>query len=217
MTTPTPTLYQSRSRTYRRRILIVAAVVALVLAGFLIGRLPDGSPAAGSGASPAPPAAAPSAPPPAVPSSEAAPPVPTGPAGVDAYAPIQAETPSAQSGVEFQDTTDTGGGKNAGWISNGDWLRFDTIDFGATAATGLTARVASAMADGVNGRMDIRLDDQNGAPIGSLPVKNTGDWQNWISQATDITPVTGVHMVFLTFAADRGDDFINLNYIKFEH
>jgi carbohydrate binding protein with CBM6 domain len=217
MTTPTPTVYQSRSRTNRRRFLIAGVVVVLVLAGFAFGRLAGGKPAASaapaSSSAAAPSAAASPAASPSASLSAAAP----GPAGVDAYQPIQAEDPAAQNGVEFQDTADTGGGRNAGWIAAGDWLRYDRIDFGDTPATQLVARVASGAGDGVNGRMDIRLDDLNAAPVGSLPVHNTGDWQKWISQATDIAPTTGVHTVFLTFAADRGDEFINLNYITFEH
>jgi hypothetical protein len=218
MTTPTPTVYHSRSRTTRRRLLVFAAVLVLVLVGFLIGRLAVGESAAGSVAASAPSSAGPPAPsssPSPVPSPT--PSTPAIPVGVDAYQPIQAESAVAQSGVQFQDTEDEGGGKNAGWISNGDWLRFDQVNFGDTPATELIARVASEVGDGVDGRMDIRLDDQNNAPIGSLPVHGTGGWQNWINQATDTTGTTGVHTVFLTFAADRGDDFINLNYLTFAH
>jgi len=77
--------------------------------------------------------------------------------------------------------------------------------------------VASAVDDEVDGRLEIRIDSPANAPVGSLPINNTGGWQNWVSQATDISGVTGVHTVFLTFAADEGDDFLNLNYVKFSH
>ena len=215
MTTPTPTVYRSRWRTNRRRLLVTCAVLALVLIGFLVGRLQGGSPAAGSGPLPVPSSVAASSP--TAPSQPPSRPAPAAPAGVDAYAPIQVETPAEQSGVEMQDTEDRGGGRNAGWIADGDWLRYDDIDFGAQPAVRMVARVASQAGDGVNGRVDIRLDDRGAAPIGSLPVTNTGGWQNWINQATDIAPTSGVHTLFLTFAADRGDDFVNLNYITFEH
>jgi hypothetical protein len=214
MTTPTPTVYHSRSRTTRKRLLIVAAVVILVLAGWLIGRLQGGSPASGSGLPP-------SAPPPAtsaVPSpTEPSPTPPAAPTGVNAYANLQAESAAEKNGVEAQDTEDKDGGQNIGWVSNGDSLRFDDVNFGDTPATSLVARVASAVADGVNGRIEIRIDSATSPPVGNLPIGNTGGWQTWRSQATDITAVTGVHAVFLTFAADRGDDFLNLNYIKFTH
>jgi len=129
----------------------------------------------------------------------------------------EAESAAEKNGVEAQDTEDKDGGQNIGWVSNGDSLRFDDVNFGDSPATSLVARVASAVADGVNGRIEIRIDSATSPPVGNLPIGNTGGWQTWRSQATDITAVTGVHAVFLTFAADRGDDFLNLNYIKFTH
>src|SRR3954469_7441219 len=171
-TPPTPTVYHSRSRTTRRRLIVGGAVLVLVLAGFLIGRLAGGTSSSAAVPSAVSSAARSSAP---VPSSSPSPsPVAASPVGVDAYRPIQAENPAAQNGVDFQDTADTGGGRNAGWIAAGDWLRYDEINFGSTPATQLVARVASGVGDGVNGRVDVRLDDQNAAPIGSLPVRNTG-------------------------------------------
>ena len=214
MTTPTPTLYQSRSRTTRKRLLIIAAVLVLVLAGWLIGRLQGDSPASGSSGPP-------SAPPPAT-SAEPSPtePSPTPPAtptGVDAYSDLQAESAAGQNGVQAQDTEDEGGGQNIGWVANGDSLRFDDVNFGDTPATSLVARVASEVGDGVNGRMEIHIDSPSSPPVGTLPIASTGGWQTWRSQATDISAVTGLHTVFLVFAADRGDDFLNLNYVKFSH
>jgi hypothetical protein len=209
---PTPTVYHSRSRTNRKRIIVVAAVLVLVLVGFLIGKLQGGSPAAGSARTSASSSAAAAPSPSDPPSPTAAPPAPT---GVDAYAPIQAEGADALTGVDKEDTGDQGGGQDVGWICKGDSMRFDDIDFGGTPATSFEARLASAVGDGVNGRVEIRVDSADSPPVGTLPIAGTGGWQNWITQATDITGVTGVHTVFLTFDADRGDDFLNLNYVKF--
>ena len=44
---------------------------------------------------------------------------------------MQAESYAAQSGAQIENTADTGGGKNVGWLANGDWLRFDGVDLGA--------------------------------------------------------------------------------------
>jgi hypothetical protein len=206
-TTPTPTIYKSRSRTTRRRVLVGVGILALILVGFLIGRLNTGPSAKASPPSPpvasAPASSAPQPPPPS-----------SAPAGVDAYAPIQAEGANAQQGTQNQDTSDAGGGQNVGWIANGDWLQFTDIDFGTTPPKQLVARLSSAV-NNETSRMDIRIDDQGSAPIGSMPVRNTGGWDAWRTQATDVSAVTGVHTVFLTFASDAGDDFLNLNYFSF--
>jgi Carbohydrate binding module (family 6) len=214
-TTPTPTIYKSRSRTTRRRVLVGAGILALILVGFLIGRLNSGPSAKAA------PPAAPSAPgsAPASDSASSAPPpssAPPAPTGVNAYAPIQAEAANAQQGTQNQDTSDAGGGQNVGWVANGDWLQFNDIDFGATAPKQLVARLSSAV-NNETSRMDIRIDDRGSPPIGSMPVRNTGGWDAWRTQATDISAVTGVHTVFLTFASDAGDDFLNLNYFSFNH
>jgi hypothetical protein len=215
-TTPNPTIYRSRSRTTRRRVLVGAAVLALILVGFLIGRLNSGPdakaapPAAsGSPASSTPPAG--SAPPPSTAPPSTAPATPT---GIDAYAPIQAENANAQQGTQTQDTSDAGGGQNVGWVANGDWLQFTDVNFGVTPPKQLVARLSSAAHNNVS-RMDIRIDDLQSAPIGTLPILDTGGWDAWRTQATDVAAVTGVHTVFLTFASDAGDDFLNLNYFSF--
>jgi hypothetical protein len=215
MTTPTPTVYRSRSRTTRQRLLVVAAVLVLVLAGFLVGRMQGGSGAEGSAVPPASPA------PSSIPLSVSPPPPPTSaapatPIGVDAYSPIQAENAVAQQGTGVQDTGDEGGGKNIGWVNGGDWLQFDSINFGDTAPAQMVARVASDVQNDVS-RMEIRIDSPSNPPIGSLPIHNTGGWDAWRTQATDVTAVTGVHTVFVAFASDSGDDFLNLNYFLFSH
>ena len=205
LTMPT-TVYRSRSRTTRNRLLIAAAVVALVLLGFLIGRWQDDAPALSA---PPPPSSA--APPPS-PSRSPAPPVP---GALDAYRPLQVEDAAAVSGLEMQDTADEGGGRNAGWINNGDWLRFDGVDFGADPPAQVNLRVAADVPPELGGRVEIRLDSPDAGPSAVLETSGTGGWQNWRTEAAPMTPVTGVHTVFVTFANDRPDDFINVNWLVF--
>ena len=203
------TVYRSRSRTTRNWLLIAATVVVLVMIGFLIGRAqaPD-APAAASAS------AAPSEPVPSDPPSSAPPaPAPTG--GIDAYRPLQVENAAAVSGTEMQDTADTGGGKNAGWINDGDWLRFDDVNFGAEPPTQLNVRLAAEVPAGGGGRVEIRVDSPTADPAATLDTSSTGGWQNWRTEATGMGPVTGLHTVFVTFGSDRPDDFLNVNWLVF--
>jgi hypothetical protein len=215
MTTPAsppPGVYHSRSRVTRNRLALAAAGLALVLLGYLIGRLQGGSDTPAAAAPP--PAAAPSvsSAAPAAPSPSAEP--TQAPGGVDAYAVLQAEAADGQQGTESQPTEDEGGGQNVGWIGNGDWLRFDDVEFGAEPASKFTARIASDT-DDRGGRLEIRIDSPGNEPAGSLTVEDTGGWQSWQSRTAAITPTTGRHTVFITFAREGDGEFVNLNHFSF--
>ncbi|WP_433296056.1 carbohydrate-binding protein [Actinoplanes sp. CA-030573] len=204
---PSPSVYRTRAYRTRQRVLVGLAAVGLVLLGYLIGRWQDTpAPAAAAVAASAPVASAPPASPSAAPTTP--PPSPT------VYPTLQAEDAAALNGIQSQDTEDEGGGKNVGWIANGDSLRFDNIDFGAVPATKLDVRVAS---DADQGRMDVRLDAPDAPPVGTMRVTRTGGWQSWRTDEVTLTPVTGVHTVFLTFANDGDGEFVNVNWLQFGH
>jgi hypothetical protein len=119
------------------------------------------------------------------------------------------------SGVQTEATSDTGGGQDVGWIGNGDHLRYDGVDFGSTARTQFTARVASGAAAGISGLVTVRLDSLTAAPIGSFALASTGGWQNWQSIPANIQGTTGVHTVYLTFESGQPADYVNLNWFTF--
>jgi len=78
------------------------------------------------------------------------PPATAPPAGNrNAYATIQAESFDAQSGVQTEATTDAGGGQDVGFVANGDFMRYNRVDFGATPARQFMARVASGAGAGI--------------------------------------------------------------------
>ncbi|WP_049561346.1 glycoside hydrolase family 16 protein [Nonomuraea sp. SBT364] len=140
---------------------------------------------------------------------------PTSPGGVDARSTIQAERYQAQSGTMVETTTDSGGGQNVGAIANGDWLRFDGVNFGSTAAHQFKARVASGAGGGVSGLVQVRLGSPTAAPIGDFAIGNTGGWQSWRTIPANISPVTGTHTVYLTFSSGQPADFVNVNWFTF--
>jgi hypothetical protein len=137
--------------------------------------------------------------------------------GGTAYGTIQAEAFNAQQGTQTEACTDTGGGQDVGWIANGDWLRYSRLDFGGTPARQFVARVASGAAGGVSGLVEVRLDSPTGAVLGSFAIANTGGWQSWRTVPANITGVTGIHDVYLTFTSGQPADFVNVNYVTFGH
>lgn len=140
----------------------------------------------------------------------------TTPSGaISATSTIQAESYAAMGGVITEATTDTGGGQNIGAANNGDFIQFNSVDFGATPLGTFRARVASGAAGGVSGLVNVRLDSRTGPSIGSFAVGNTGGWQSWTSIPANITGTTGVHTVYVTFDSGVPDAFVNVNWFTF--
>jgi beta-glucanase (GH16 family) len=135
--------------------------------------------------------------------------------GVSATSTIQAESFNAQSGVQTEACTDTGGGQNLGWLANGDWTQYNNVNFGSTPLRQFKARVASGAAGGVSGLIEVRLDNVNNPPIGNFAIANTGGWQSWTTIPANISGVTGTHTVFLRFTSGQPADFANVNWFTF--
>ena len=135
--------------------------------------------------------------------------------GRDAYATIQAESFNAQNGVLTETTGDTGGGQNIGWLANGDWARYDNVNFGSAPPVDFQARVASGAGGGASGLVQVRIDSPTAAPIGAFAVGNTGGWQSWRTVPGNVSAVTGTHTVYLTFSSGQPADFVNVNWFNF--
>ncbi|GLY05599.1 carbohydrate-binding protein [Actinoplanes sp. NBRC 101535] len=207
----TPTVYRTQSWRTRRRALIVLGVAVVLLLGYLIGRWQDS--AAEPAAAVLPPAPTASSPAPD-PSPTVSPSASPSPVAVE-YPLLQAESATELNGVETEDTQDEGGGRNVGWITRNDFMRFDDFAFGEVPATKARIRVASDT--GISGRIEIRLDSRDNAPVGEISVSNTGGWQNWRTDTAALTDVTGTHTVFITFTAPDDSEFLNVNWIRFDH
>ena len=129
----------------------------------------------------------------------------------DPYQRNEAEEYNAQNGIQTEDCSDAGGGTNVGYIENGDWLRYNALDFGSGAAS-FDVRVASATN---GGNLEIRLDSPNGALAGTCTITGTGGWQTWVTRSCDITDLSGIHDIFLKCTGGGGYLF-NINWWKFE-
>ena len=133
----------------------------------------------------------------------------------NAYATIEAESANAQSGTQTETCSE--GGQDVGWIANGDWLQFNNVDFSGSAAHQFSARVASGAGSGISGLVEVRLDSRSNAPIGSFAIASTGGWQSWRTVPANISAVTGVHTVYITFTSGQPSDYVNVNWLTFGH
>jgi Domain of unknown function (DUF1996)/Carbohydrate binding module (family 6) len=120
---------------------------------------------------------------------------------------LQAEAYSAQSGARTEKTGDADGGRNVGWLANGDWLRYDNVRVGAT----VQARIASDNAAG--GAIELRLGSANGALLATFPVAKTGGWQKWVTATATVTqPPAGGQSVVAVMKSTHKSDFVNVNW-----
>ena len=94
---------------------------------------------------------------------------------------------------------------------------YRNVDFGPTPATQFTGRVASGAAGGVSGLVEVRLDSPTAAPVGSFAIANTGGWQAWRTVPANISGVTGVHTVYITYTSAQPAEYVNLNWFTFGH
>jgi hypothetical protein len=131
-------------------------------------------------------------------------------AATTAFSQIEAESFDSQSGIQTESCSDSGGGRNIGYIANGDYAVYSGINFGGGAAS-FNARAASATGGGT---IEIRLDSLSGTPVGTCVIPGTGGWQNWTTQTCSINGAGGVHTVYLKFTGGSGD-LMNVNWFKF--
>jgi hypothetical protein len=123
----------------------------------------------------------------------------------DGFAQNEFEDSNEQLGLIVENSTEAG--KNLCDANNGEWCRFDSVDFGR-GAKALDVRVASASAGGT---LEVRLDSLEGPVIAVLQVDTTRGWQNWVTKTADIREVTGTHDVFFKFVGGTGVLF-NVNW-----
>ncbi|GIF38047.1 carbohydrate binding protein with CBM6 domain [Actinoplanes xinjiangensis] len=122
---------------------------------------------------------------------------------------LQAEAYAAQSGAKTENTSDAGGGRNVGWLANGDWLEYRDVTIGSTS---LSARIASGNPDG--GSIEARLGTRSGTLLATFPVASTGGWQKWTTVTAKAAAVpAGRQTLVLVMKSRSRSDFVNINHL----
>lgn len=135
---------------------------------------------------------------------------PPPPANIDAFQRIEAENYDDSFGVQLENTSDTGGGQNVGFTDDGDYIRFNQVDFGSGAGSA-DVRIASDAS--FTGTVEFRLNSVNGNLIGTANFGNTGGWQSWTTRNINITNASGINDLFLVFKGGIGIG--NINWFQF--
>ena len=135
-------------------------------------------------------------------------PTPTTTGPRSAFSQIEAESYNTQSGIQTESCGE--GGQDIGYIENGDYVVYNSIDFGS-GATSFQARVASATS---GGNIEIRLDSITGTLVGTCSVAGTGGWQTWVTRTCSVSGASGTHNLYLRFTGGSGYLF-NVNWFQF--
>ncbi|MDX8364640.1 carbohydrate-binding protein [Cytobacillus sp. IB215665] len=130
---------------------------------------------------------------------------------INPFEKIEAENYDFMRGIDTEVTTDVGSGQNVGWTDNGDYIAFENVDFGTETPKGIEARVAS---QSIGGTIEVRLDGVDGPLLGTVDIQHTGGWQNWVTNTSTISNVTGTHDVYLVFKG-VASGIGNLNWFVF--
>ncbi len=108
--------------------------------------------------------------------------------------------------MDIETCSDTGGGYDVGWISDGEWLTY-TVDVNADISM-LDVRIASVSA---SGKLKIIFD---GTDLGTISIPNTSGWQQWKTVSlSNITIKSGVNKVLRLEVITGG---FNINWISFQ-
>jgi endoglucanase len=123
-------------------------------------------------------------------------------------ATIQAENFSYMSGVQTEDTSDAGGGKNVGWIDAGDWMSYvnSPVTIPSSGIYEIEFRVASETTGG-----SINLEEAGGSTIYTTATFSaTGGWQTWVSVKKRVSLNAGQRQ----FGLKANSAGFNINWIK---
>ncbi|GAB6090556.1 family 16 glycosylhydrolase [Spirochaeta dissipatitropha] len=120
---------------------------------------------------------------------------------------IQAAAYLDMQGIQTQETEDTGGGMNVGWIDSGDWLEYMVNTSGNQD---FTAAFRIASPEGI-GRIELR--DENDTVLTSLSLPQTGGWQDWETIVSSPFSLPAGSQVIRVYAAEGG---FNLNWLELD-
>lgn len=126
---------------------------------------------------------------------------------IPATSQIQGSSYSSETGLQTETTSDTTGGYDLGYLTNGATAIYDNIDFG-NGVSKVNVRAASAS---TGATATFYLDQPSGTPIATVTLPVTGGWQAWQTVSANVTGASGVHTLYVVFTSGA-----NVNWYQFQ-
>ncbi len=130
---------------------------------------------------------------------------------VTAKSQIQGSSFSSESGLETEQTADSTGEYDLGYLSQGGYAVYENVDFGASVSQ-VNVRTASG---GSGGTATFYLDNMTSAPIATVTLPVTAGWQTWTTVNAPVTGATGVHTLYVVFNGPTAS-ISNVNWFQFQ-
>lgn len=124
-----------------------------------------------------------------------------------AFTNIEAEDYNSVSGSKIDTIGLTDGSSALGYISRGDYILYNNINFGSGASS-FKARVACGSDNARN--IELRLNASTGTLIGTLSINSTGSWDNYEEISVNLDSVTGLNDLYMVF-----DGAVNFDWFTF--
>jgi hypothetical protein len=118
---------------------------------------------------------------------------------------IEAESYTNMSGVQTEVTYDAGGGKNVGWIDQGDWMEY-SVTVPAAGSYTLNLRVATP-----NTGAQTQVKSSTGTVLSTVTLPNTGAYQTWQTTSTTVNLAAGTQTIRIQSSASLG---WNINWLE---
>ena len=114
-----------------------------------------------------------------------------------AFTQIEAEdrdTSGGPTGIGTRKSSDWGVGQDVKWIHDGDWLKFNRVDFGSGASKVLVRYSTNAQ----TGSFQFRLDSATGPLIATVPVDSSqNNWNEYVTAQVNVTGASGVRDLYV--------------------
>jgi xylan 1,4-beta-xylosidase len=124
---------------------------------------------------------------------------------------IEAEKYSGQSGIKTENCME--GTLDVTNITTGDYIYFDSIDFGSSTAS-LDLRVAALKNDTIEvGSIEIRIGSVDGTLLGTAKVYGTGNAQLYKTINCPLSGASGLQKVYLVFGLKPSSSY-RINWIE---
>jgi len=122
---------------------------------------------------------------------------------IPADSQIEGSSYSSEFGLQTETTSDSTGGYDLGFLTNGAYAVYNNVDFGA-GVTKVNVRTASA---GSGATATFYLDNPTGTPIATVTLPATSGWQNWETVSASVSGASGVHTLYVVFTSGSNVDW----------